>query len=230
MSDPTVVSEFQYKSGHGGSSSIQILLETDAIAAEAWRVPDTNALATAGWHEISPALTGGTIGRSRNNTKVRLENDVEWVEITEDDEIQIINTTIVVDQLRFNLLEWMEENYFKARYALPTNSDGGYELQVIEDDGAGGEIIEPVAHWLGFERVSADKVDWTMTTERGSLRSVEFQLAASKPKAASSQRIYDQAVLPLDTSVVPVVAGDYELLSAWDDSTWAQYADAAVTP
>jgi len=230
MSDPTVASEFQYKSGHGGSSSIQILLETDAEAAEAWGVPDTNALATAGWHEISPALTGGTIGRSRSNTKIRLENDVEWVEITEDDEIQVINTTIVVDQLRFNLMEWMEDHYFRGRYALPTNSDGGYELQVIEDDGVGTTVTEPVAHWFGFERMSADKVDWTMTTERGNLRSVEFQLAASKPKAASSQRIYDQAILPLDTAIVPGVESDYELLSSWDDAVWSKYADAAVTP
>ena len=229
MADPTVQSQYDYRSGQGGSSSIQILLETDEIAAEAWGVGPSDPLAAAGWHEISPALTGGSIGRSRDTEKIRLENDEEWAEISSADEIQIINTTVVVDPLRFNLIEWMEDHYFRVRYALPTDANGGYTIQAV--DGADPVTVDPqpVGHFWMFPRVSADKENWTMTVENNSLRDVTFQLAASKPRASSEQRLYHQEILPLDTSIT-VPEADRLLRADWEEAPYSDYADAAVTP
>jgi len=229
MADPTVQSQFDFRSGQGGSSSIQILLESDEEAAEAWGVASSDPLAAAGWHEISPALTGGSIGRTRSTEKIRLENDFEWAEISSEDEIQIINTTVVVDPLRFNLIEWMEDNYFRVRYALPTNSDGGYEIKAVDGNASPTVDPQPVGHFWMFERVSADKEDWTMNIENNSLRDITFQLAASKPTASSNQRIYHQALLPLDTSIT-VPETDRLLRADWDESPYDLFADAAVTP
>jgi hypothetical protein len=225
MSDPTVASQTDYKAAQGGSSSIQIALETAEMAAEAWGVPSGHPLATPGWHEISPALTGGSIGRDRNVTKIRLENDVEYVELTNEDSILVTNTTIVVDPLRFNLIEWMEDHYFKLRYALPTRPDGGYKTQELDTTNA---ISGPVAHYWMFPRVSASKENWSMAVENGSLREVQFVLDASRPKQSSEQRIYFQEILPMDTSIT-VAEADRTLRADWGDAPYSDYADSAIT-
>ena len=227
MADPTVQSQYDYRSGQGGSSSIQILLETADEAAEAWGVGTADPLAAAGWHEISPALTGGSLGRSRDTEKIRLENDEEWVEISSNDEIQIINTTIVVDPLRFNLIEWMEDNFFKVRYALPTTADGGYEIMAVDGNATPTVDPQPVGHFWLFERVSADKQDWQMTIENNSLRDVTFQLAATKPSSSSTQPLYYQELLPLDTSIT-VAEADRLLRADWGEVPYSDFADAAV--
>ena len=227
MAEPTVTSQFDYKAAQGGSSSIQIALETAEEAAEAWGVGSTHPLAAAGWHEISPALTGGSLGRNRDVQKIRLENDEEWVEISSADEIQIINTTIVVDPLRFNLIEWMEDHFFKVRYALPTTSDGGYIVEAVDGNATPTVDPQPIGHWWLFERVSADKQNWQMTIENNSLRDVTFQLAASRPTAASTQRLYYQEMLPLDTSVT-VAEADRLLRADWGETPYSDYADSAI--
>jgi len=226
MSDPTVTSQYDYKAGQGGSSSIQIGLETADEAAAAWGVGSSHPLATAGWHEVSPALTGGSLGRSRNVNKVRLENDVEWVEIVDDDKIVVTNTSLVVDPLRFNLLEWMENNYFKVRYALPTRPDGGYKEMDI--DSTTTDNIHPVAHWWMLPRVSASKEEWSMDVENGSQRALQVVLEASKPTQASEQDIYFQELLPLDTSQTVTTEADRALRADWSVTPYSDYADSAI--
>ena len=227
MAEPTVESTYDYKSGQGGSASIQILLESADEAAEAWGVGTSDPLASAGWHEISPALSGGSIGRSRSTEEIRLENDEEWVEISSEDEILIANTSLVVDPIRFNLIEWMEDNFFKVRYALPTTADGGYAIMDVDDADPATTDPQPVGHFWLFQRVSADKQDWEMTIENNSLRDVSFQLAASKPTASSTQAIYHQALLPLDTSVT-VDQSNRLLRADWGEAPYSDFADDAV--
>ena len=226
MADPTVSSEFDFRAGQGGSSSIQIALETGNEAAEAWGVSTSHSLATAGWHEVSPALTGGSIGRTRNVNKIRLENDVEWVEIVDNDKIVVTDTSLVVDPLRFNLLEWMEDNYFKARYFLPTRPDGGY--MEMDIDSTTTENVQPIGHWWLFPRTSASKEEWTMEVENGSQRAIDVVLEASKPTQASEQDIYFQELLPLDTAETVTTESDRELRADWSEAPWSDYADSAI--
>jgi hypothetical protein len=157
-------------------------------------------------------------------TEVRLENDVEWTEVVSNDNILITNTTIVVDPLRFNLLEWMEDNYFRVRYDLPTRNDGGYET--MEIDTATNDTA-PVAHWFLFPRVSARKENWTMNVQNDSLREVEFVLEASRPTDYATQELYYQEILPLDGTTT-VAETDRALRADWDEAPWSDYSNTAT--
>lgn len=226
MADPTVASQYDYKGAKGGSSSIQVALESDSEAADAWGVSSSHALATAGWHEISPALTGGTLGRERDVEEIRLENDVKWIETESDDNIVITDTTIVVDPLRFNILEWLEDHFVKARYFLPTRPDGGYQEKDI--DSTATENIHPLGHWWLFPRLDARKVEWSMDVSNDGQRSIDLVVEASKPTDASEQEVYHQALLPLDTSATVATEADRALRNDWSETPWSNYADSAI--
>lgn len=224
MADPTVTATPDFRAGRGGSSSIQILL-TAAEAEAAYQVDSGSPLAAAGWHEISPALTGGSLGRERDVTEVRLENDVEWVEVVSDDNIVITNSTLVVDPLRFNLIEWLEDNFVPARYGLPTRADGGYSIQEIDTS---TNDTAPVAHWWMFPRTSARKNDWNMTIQNDTQREVEFILEASKPTDAADQIIYYQEILPLDGSTTVATEADRALRADWGEAPYSDFANSAT--
>jgi len=224
MATPDVTATPDFRAAQGGSSSIQVLLSATQ-AEEAYKVDSSSPLAAEGWHEISPALTGGSIGRERDVTEVRLENDVEWTEIVSNDNIVITNTTIVVDPLRFNLLEWMEDHYFKVRYNLPTRNDGGYETKVID---TAAPTSAPVAHWWMFPRVSARKENWTMDIENDSLREVQFVLEASRPTDSSDQDIYFQEILPLDGTTSVATPADRGLRADWSEAPYSDYNNSAT--
>jgi len=224
MATPDVTATPDFRAAQGGSSSIQVLLSATQ-AEEAYKVDSSSPLAAEGWHEISPALTGGSIGRERDVTEVRLENDVEWTEIVSNDNIVITNTTIVVDPLRFNLLEWMEDHYFKVRYNLPTRNDGGYKNQEINSSTG---ATAPVAHWWMFPRVSARKENWTMAIENDNLREVEFALEASRPTDYATQELYYQEILPLDGTTSVATPADRGLRADWSEAPYSDYNNSAT--
>jgi len=212
----------EFKAAKGGSARFAIGLENADEAAEAYGIESADSLATAGWHILSKGLSGGEIGPDRDSEKVKNEADVEIGEVITRDEFLISQSTVIVTPRFLRLLEWLEDHFVKARYPLPTGPENNYLSKEVDSQ---TPTDAKVAHWFIFPRVSANVADWTIPVNNDDFRQVEFELTASRPESGSEfDFVYEQALLPLDTS-----QDSPDLDKAWTSAPWDKFTDEAIS-
>jgi hypothetical protein len=211
-----------FKAAKGGSAKLAIGLESADIAATAYDIDSSDSLATAGWHILSQGLSGGEIGPDRDSEKVKNEADVEIGEVITRDEFLISQSTVIVTPRFLSLLEWLEDNFVKARYPLPTGPENNYVTKELDSN---GDTSGKVAHWFIFPRVSANVADWSIPVNNDDFRQVEFELTASRPEGDSAfDFVYEQALLPLDTT-----QDSPDLDKTWTSAPYDGFTDEAIS-
>jgi len=78
----------------------------------------------AGWHKISPHLSGGTITHDRDVERIFDETDSEVAEVVNSNEYAIARTVLPNMEWFKMVLDWLEDNYVPVRDFLPLTARG----------------------------------------------------------------------------------------------------------
>lgn len=151
--------------------SVEEALTTETVSGEPIVEP---IWLRGGWQQVGSHLTGGTITRDRDVERIFDEADVEVAEVTNSDEVTIANGVTENDERFRLLLEWGEDQSFKARYFLPNKNDGSFFMSASGDLYADGRF---------FPNASFQKDSYEESTARDEQRSHGFTINATRPSA-----------------------------------------------
>ena len=125
-----------------------------------------------GWHRMAVSLQGGNISRERDVTDYRDEADQLIAQGVDSDEVVIGNGSMENDDRFRRLLEWGQDNFFRARYFLPTTTRGRFLEAENGDLYADGRF---------YERATIETEGQEESTERDQNRPLPFSVSATRP-------------------------------------------------